>query len=532
MRLLARFQERRRREPNADVRPNLAARRRRASNGDASVLDAPPLVRRARRRRLRRERGVALMLVLGALTILTVMLTETQDESSADFSSALATRDQLVAEYAARSGMNLARLLIAAEPTIRTAIPILGFLFGGTVPQLPVWDHASRVLGAFNDQEGAEGFSSLAGLDIKNGKNLGFEGAGFDIEIVDEDSKIDLNAPARGDAFSKQRLGQQLAGLMAGPQFDPLFSNKDADGQHSDRLTICGAIIDFIDPDQDADQSFCDPTSVTAQAAGAEDGFYQSLPRPYERKNAALDSIEELHRVRGMSEDFWSTFIDPDPDDPRKRVVTVWGTGSVNVNTANPQTLLALVCSNVDPTQTPICHDPNEAAKFLGAFAMVRAFTTGAPLFGSPDLFISSLQGKGLFGPVLTALGVQPITFRSDSNLKKQMSTESKVFSIYATGRVKSGSRIIHTRIHAVVDFRAAPAPGVDMRALQAMQAMQGVMGAGATNPQQGVSNTPTPVDPTTGLPTQGSAPTGVDIAMQAVLKPSPAGNIVYFRVD
>lgn len=492
----------------------------------AAPAVAALLGRRARRRRLGRERGVALLLVLGALTILTVMLTESQDESSADFASALATRDQLVAEYAAKSGVNLSRLLIAAEPTIRKAVsPILGLLFGGTVPQLPVWDHAPRVLGAFNDKEGAEGFASLAGLDIANGKNLGLDGAGFDIEIIDEDSKIDLNAPARGDSFSKARLGSQLAGLMAGPQYDPLFSSRDADGQHSDRQAICGAIIDFIDPDQDADQSFCDPTSMTAQQTGAEDGFYQSLPRPYERKNAALDSFEELHRVRGMSEDFWSTFIDPDPDDPSKRTVTVWGTGTVNVNTANPQTLYALVCSNVDPTNTPMCHDPNEAAKFLGAFAMVRAFTRGAPLFGSPDLFITSMQGKGLFGPVLAALGMMPVVFKSNDVLKKQMGTESKVFSIYATGRVKSGSRITHSKIHAVVDFRAAPAPGVDMRSLESMAAAQNALMNGTGAGQLATS-------PTSTTGSTGSSPTAADLAIQSVLKPSPAGSMIYFRVD
>jgi general secretion pathway protein K len=75
---------------------------------------------RARALRARRQRrGVALIIVLAALTVLTVMLTEIQDESSAEFGSALAARDALVAEYAAKSAVNLSRLLIAAEPTIR-----------------------------------------------------------------------------------------------------------------------------------------------------------------------------------------------------------------------------------------------------------------------------------------------------------------------------------------------------------------------------------------------------------------------------
>ncbi|HEY3254479.1 MAG TPA: type II secretion system protein GspK, partial [Polyangiaceae bacterium] len=51
----------------------------------------------------RRRRGMALILVLAALTVLTVMLTEIQDESSAEFGSALSARDALVAEYAAKS---------------------------------------------------------------------------------------------------------------------------------------------------------------------------------------------------------------------------------------------------------------------------------------------------------------------------------------------------------------------------------------------------------------------------------------------
>src|ERR1700712_424658 len=82
--------------------------------------------------RRRRQRGIAFIMVLGALTILTVMLTELQDESSAEFSSAIESRDALVAEYAARSAVNLSRLLIASEPTIRKAIgPLLMIVFGG-----------------------------------------------------------------------------------------------------------------------------------------------------------------------------------------------------------------------------------------------------------------------------------------------------------------------------------------------------------------------------------------------------------------
>ena len=79
---------------------------------------ANPLLRkRLRRARSRRDkRGVALIMVLGTITILTVFLTEVQQESSSALAAAVADRESLKAEYNARSAVNLARLLIATEP--------------------------------------------------------------------------------------------------------------------------------------------------------------------------------------------------------------------------------------------------------------------------------------------------------------------------------------------------------------------------------------------------------------------------------
>ena len=45
-------------------------------------------------------------------------------------------------------------------------------------------------------------------------------------------------------------------------------------------------------------------------------------------KNAPYDSLEELHMVRGVSDDFWRTIVDPEPNNPRKRHLTVWGQGA------------------------------------------------------------------------------------------------------------------------------------------------------------------------------------------------------------
>ncbi|MET0795476.1 MAG: type II secretion system protein GspK [Polyangiaceae bacterium] len=508
--------------------------------------------RKARRTALlrarRQRRGVALILVLAALTVLTVMLTEVQDESSAEFSSALSARDALVAEYAAKSAVNLSRLLIAAEPTIRRSLTLVFALVGGP-RQIPVWQYADRILGAFNDQDGASSFASLAGVDPKLGKNLGFKGGGFELTIVDEDSKINFNVAARGDAFSQTRLAAQLTGLIGPPQYSPLFEGRDADESYSDRRAVCSAIIDWVDPDQD--QALCDPTSTTAQQAAAEDSFYQLLKKPYQRKNAAFDSLEELHRVRGISDDFWTTFIDPDPDNPDKRIVTVWGQGAVNVNTANPQTLLTIACQASNNLAT-ICVDANEAQKFIMAMTMLRSFLPGLPMFKSPQEFVSTLQqtnqaaapaagqaapaagglgalGGGLGGggspvaSIMKALGIPPIPVVSATETAKMVTTESKVFSIYATGYVRSGKRETSVRIHAVVDFRGAPSP----QQLIARALAGAGLGTGAGGAGNGATSGLTATDPNaTGTP--GSTAN----SLLDALKPGPGGNIVYYRVD
>src|SRR5258706_5906630 len=228
-------------------------------------LRAPRALLGARARRLRarrRRRGVALILVLSSLTILTVMLSEIQDESASELSSALTARDAVVAEYAAKSAINLSRLLIAAEPTIRKTLAPLFLMMKSAPPQIPVWEFTDRVMGAFNDAEGAEAFQSLGSFDLTKGKNLGLKGAGFQIDVVDEDSKINLNEPARGGAFGQTKLSAELLGLMGGPQNNPLFEHRDPDGQFSDRQTICSADVDSGDPDQAT--FVCRPDKPTA----------------------------------------------------------------------------------------------------------------------------------------------------------------------------------------------------------------------------------------------------------------------------
>jgi general secretion pathway protein K len=474
-------------------------------------MRADVVMKRARSRR--KTRGVALIMVLLSVVTLAAFLVELQQESSGNFAAAIAARDRLVAEYHARSAVNLARLLIATEPTVRRTVqPIFAMLMKGQkMPQIPVWEFASDVLGAYNCPEEAEGFSSLTGVDATVGENLGLgTSAGcFQLVIVDEDSKVNVNTAARLDSISHLRIAMQLLSTMQGAQNDPMFEDVDADGQHSDRAAVCGALIDWADGDENLES--CDITAQAPTSQGVEDNYYQTIGLDYFRKNAAYDSLEELRLVRGVSDDFWATFVDPDPLDPESRVMTVWGQGAINVNTANAQTLLVLVCTGAP--DAPLCTDPVQIAAFLQIVTLAKSMTAGAPLFGSGTDFINTMKGKGLIGPLMAQFGVQPVTFKSDAEMKKMVTTRSKVFSIYADGVVPAKGRETRASIHAVIDYKSATA-------LEEMAA-----------PDPNAPQTGTGRGSTTGTPSSGSSSsTEADAALQALTQ-NPMGQIVYWRV-
>ena len=353
---------------------------------------------------------MALVMVLSALTVLAVMLTEFQQETSAELGSVMSERDAVQAEYAARSAIALSRLLLAAEPTVRKP---LSFLLQNA--QIPVWLHADLILSAFNDEKSVRDFGALIGGQMERTKALGIPGASFEVEIVDEDSKINLNAAARGAGY-KSQVAQQVLGLIGPPQYDKLFEGRDAEGNFNERPTVCSAIIDWTDTDTTND-SCLSTSQAQATEGGAEDSFYQMLKYPYERKNAAFDSLEELHRVRGISDDFWATFVDPDPDDPKSRIVTIWGSDKLNVNTSNAVATLAAVCAAVPVGQTtPVCNDMVTRSKAVSMLEMFRQLSAGIPVFHSVTQFTNMLKpaasataAAGSAKPAASAPGMEPI---------------------------------------------------------------------------------------------------------------------------
>jgi general secretion pathway protein K len=112
---------------------------------------------------------------------------------------------------------------------------------------------------------------------------------------------------------------------------------------------------------------------------------------------------------------------------------------------------------------------------------------------------------------------LKPITFRSDEELAKSVETESKVFSVYATGVAESGRRKTIRRIHAVIDFRGAPLPPDPF----------GGKSSAPLSPEQ-VQAAIDKAQPKANTPDEFDAENGVANAF----RPDPAGRVIYYRIQ
>ncbi|MCP4195983.1 MAG: hypothetical protein GY762_02440 [Proteobacteria bacterium] len=324
--------------------------------------------------RRRSQRGVALIVVLIALTIIGAMTADLIETNEVYLATTVNARDAIRAEYLARSGVNLSRLLLSFQRLI------------GKQMNFPFWKYTDLVVEMFTNSGGGGMASDLMGLDLSGVEGLGLniENSDLKVTVIDEDSKLNVNlANSLGRSRARKLMAEQLAALIAPLQYDPIFERDLKPGRISfTREDIICEILDWTDSDED----LCD------RSGGEDPSMYQALEPPYRRKNAPFDSLEELHLVYGIDDDFWSTFVDPNPEDPESRVMTVWGKGKVNVNTAPAQVLFPVVCMlATDPSGINPCLDPSQLVNLLQILQSVIIYRQLIP-FGTAKQFIEVIE--------------------------------------------------------------------------------------------------------------------------------------------
>ena len=224
--------------------------------------------------RFHNRRGIAIIMVLWVVLVLSLLITGFAFTMHVETQVASYARKALKAEMLARSGIEVARMQLILDAQSPT----------NTGYDALNQDWATNEL-LYVDHELGDGT--------------------YNVKVTDEESKIPVNR-------------------VTDVQLKRLFSLLGVDPFDGDVMT--DSILDWIDAD--------DLTRLN----GAESDYYQSLSPAYRAKNAALDRVEELLLIRGVTPELYQGVPATDKDPARPglgELLTTTTSGSINVNTAS-----------------------------------------------------------------------------------------------------------------------------------------------------------------------------------------------------
>jgi general secretion pathway protein K len=419
------------------------------------------------------QRGVALILVLTTIAILTAVGVDFSYSSRVSLKLAENLRDETRAEYMAKSAVNLSRLLLHFQKQVDQLGGQLGSALGnllkppGTTqtgqpapvpgqpgaPQtaaqpsanlgirlweiLPIDSNAFSALVAGNIEGLSKASDRSAALPIPLEHPVpthtfgDFDGH-FHAKIVDENSRINV-VGLDGLAGAPLATLIQLRAMMSDPKYDFIFNDEDANRDRVPRDDVILAMKDWIDLDETG--AALDQTNTVnpfANGFSDENAAYSRYEPRYKAKNAHFDSLEELYMVRGVNDRFMAAFGDR---------LTIWPdiNSQLNVNTNDPQQMMTNILIAAANPNDPALRDPRLLQTILQEIQLRKMFS----FFGmSAQDFVSILQANGI--------RLRPeIDPRLNGNANKIFGATSDTFRIVATGRVGR----IEKQITAVVRY-------------------------------------------------------------------------------
>jgi general secretion pathway protein K len=420
-------------------------------------------------KRDRRSRGVALIVAIVSIALLTVIGTEFAYNSRVDLQLAANQRDEVRAYYMARSGLALGRLLLRFQKQVdQTPIPnpasmlgALGAALGGGQGQagaqsfqpqslnIQLWklarvdchmlkglvksDGAQDADGRpvetdpvavdpnFRVEEGEEGAGAATQMAAQMQRRSfgGFEGC-FLATISDEEEKLNVMRLNTGGAES-QATAARMLDMFADKRFEFLWQQDDANRVRSTPLDTVIALKDWAD--EDTTQSTLnpkDPTNPFVTGFADEGSPYSRYEPRYDVKNARFDSLDELYRVHGVNDRFMAAFRDR---------LTVYPdiNSKPNINTDDPIMLGLAIMSAADPNRPdPRLTDPVFLNELITRIRAARMFS----FFGmSVADFVNLVEQSGV--------AVNPL-IKGNVQQNRYLGDKSKTFTIKSVGEAGS----------------------------------------------------------------------------------------------
>lgn len=382
---------------------------------------------------LNNERGVALMMVLGALLILTTLVVEFAYNAHVGYDLAASQRDRLKAYYLARSGYNLARLELKFEKDIRARYAsLLKNLKGSGVTadplckQIPLSTGLLKGLssgalpGMGGGEEGSEEETPPPGDEDKpkfketgeavsgSEEFLSFDGD-FAVDCDTEERKINLNVfradpfgaatgatpPPEGTLTPYDLQKELLFSLLSQKEYESIF-----EGKPDEIRKVVNSIADWADRDDRINEA-------PGISGGSEESEYDGLG--YKPKNGKYATVAELLLVHGVGDDLFKLLA------PQ---VTVYGDNKINVCQASDEMIRAFVLRFITATPGMAPISPTDDEKWNAVIEAVH-FACGEP---SPQ-------------PAAVAAAIAPVIGApTPAALAAQITTTNRFYRIEATG--------------------------------------------------------------------------------------------------
>jgi len=242
--------------------------------------------------------GVAIILALVFIALLTIIVVEFLYEAEVEASLAYSQQGELEAYLAAKSAIAKGIAYLAEDN--------LNSMMSGAPPVDSDFD-----LFSFNMSAATEPLNNAL----------------MHASISDEYGKINLNA-----LLVPQSGGEPQERTALVDALREFFALRDT-GKGASPEIIVDSILDWLD--------YNDGDSERPQ--GAENDYYMGLENPYPCKNGPMDSIEELLLIKGITPKIY--FGDTEKEQlPLSEYLTVHGDwqGRININSAQPDVIAAI----------------------------------------------------------------------------------------------------------------------------------------------------------------------------------------------
>jgi general secretion pathway protein K len=269
---------------------------------------------------LRSQRGMALLLALFAMTLLTFIAVEVSYDTSVDYVVAAQQVNRIKAYYAAKSAVELSLLRINF---FKQAIATLGDNQEMANRLEIIWSFPFMWPPTLGDAKMTEVDKGM----IKEVVSDSLMSAQYAVTITPESGKLDINDLGSDSKKLREGMIKQLINVFkAELEHNEEFAEKYSGYNFTE---LVNNIADYIDEDSEG-------LNGGDESAPYRDFNEPGLTMP---PNRPLRTLDELHQVGGMKDDFYNVLA------PR---VTVFGTKGINVNYAAKDVLMGLDESMTD----------------------------------------------------------------------------------------------------------------------------------------------------------------------------------------